>query len=95
MCKRTPDSFVLIDVKIVIFLKKMNQFDVFDNFLLSMSERAKTFVITIFDIIGIKLTEFGFVTIGMVELLQLIMGKLAILVVAFLFFAIKMTVDDI
>lgn len=93
--KWTPNSLVLIDVKIIVFLKQMNQFDVLNDLILSMGKWAKAFVITILDIIGIKLTKFSFVTIWMIKLLKFVMRKLTVLVVAFLFLAIKVTIYDV
>lgn len=36
--KWTPNSFVFIDVKIVVFLKKMNQFDILNDLILRMGK---------------------------------------------------------
>jgi len=60
-----------------------------------MGKRTETFVITFFNIIGKKLTELSFIAIRMVQLLQLIMRKLAVLVVTFLLCTIKMAILNI
>lgn len=73
----------------------MDQLDVFDDFILSMSERTKTFVVTFFDIFGIKLTEFGFIAIGVVQLFEFVVGKLAKFVGALFLFTKEMAVGDI
>lgn len=95
MGERAPYSFVLVDIKIVIFFKKMYQFDIFDDFVLGVREGTETFVIALVDVIGIKLAELGFVAIGVVKLFKFIMGKFAVLVVALLFGANKMIVLDV
>jgi hypothetical protein len=95
LSERTPDSFKLVHVKICIFLQQMKQFNVFDDFVLGMSERAKTFVVAFVDTVGVKLTEFSLVPIGMVQLFEFVMGKFTVLIIAFLFRANKMIVNDI
>jgi hypothetical protein len=95
LSERTPYSFELVHVKISIFLQQMKQFNVFDDFILGMSERAKTFVVAFVDTVGVKLTEFSLVPIGMVQLFEFVMGKFTVLIIAFLFRTNKMIVHDI
>jgi len=63
----------------------MNKLNVCSDLILCVSKRTKTSVITFFDILGIKLAELCLIAIRMVQLLELIMRKLAFLVVTFLF----------
>lgn len=95
LSKRAPYGFILVDVEIVIFFKQMYQFDIFNDLVLGMCKRTETFVVTLVNIVGVKLTEFSFVAVGMVELFEFIVGKLTILVVAFLFCTNKMIVLDV
>ena len=95
MSERTPDGFELVHVKISIFLQQMKQFNVFNDLVLGMSERAKTFVVAFVDIVGVKLTEFSLVPIGMIQLFEFVMRKFTVLIIAFLFRANKMIVHDI
>ena len=73
----------------------MNELNVLNDLILSMCKRAETFIITFFNVIWIKLTEFCFVSIWMVQLLKFVMRKFTILVVAFLFGTNKMVVLNI
>jgi hypothetical protein len=95
LSERTPDGFELVHVKICIFLEQMEELDVFDDLVLRMSERTETFVVAFVDTFGVKLTEFSLVPIGMVQLFEFVMGKFAVLIIAFLFCANKMIVLDI
>lgn len=70
----------------------MNQLDVLNDFTLRVSKRTKTFVIAFFNIVGVKLTKFCFIAVRMVQLLQLIMRRFTIFIVAFLFVTNKMIV---
>jgi len=73
----------------------MNELNVLNDLILSMCKRAETFIITFFNVIWIKLTEFCFVSIWMVQLLKFVMRKFTILVIAFLFGTNKMIVLNI
>ena len=95
MGEGTPYSFVFVEVKVVVLLKKMNQLNIFDDLVLGVCEGAETFVIALVDVVGVECAELGFVPVGVVELFELVVGKLAIFVVAFLFSANKMIVLDV
>ncbi len=95
LSERTPDGFELVHVKIGVFLEQMEELDVFDDLVLRMSERTETFVVAFVDTVGVKLTEFSLVPIVMVQLFEFVMGKFAVLIIAFLFCANKMIVLDI
>lgn len=73
----------------------MNELNVLNDLILGMCKRAETFIITFFNVIWIKLTEFRFVSIWMVQLLKFVMRKFTILVIAFLFGTNKMIVLNI
>lgn len=73
----------------------MDKLNIFDDLALCMCKRTKTFIITFFNIIWIKLTEFSFVTIWMIQLLKFVMGKLTNFIIAFLFGTNKMIVLNI
>jgi hypothetical protein len=70
----------------------VDELNVFDDFIFSMSKWAETFVVAFFDIFGIKLAEFSFISIGMVQLFEFIVWELAEFIGAFLLVAKKMAV---
>lgn len=95
MSERTPNGFVFVNVKIIIFFKHVDKLNILNDFILCMSKRTETFIIAFLDIIWVKLTELSFIAIWMVQLLKFVMWKLANLVIAFLFSTNKMVVFNI
>lgn len=95
MGERTPDGFEFIHVKVVVFLKQMQQFDVFNDFVLCVGKRAKRLVIAFVNIVRVELAEFSFVPVGMIQLLKFVVGKFTQLVGAFLPFTDEMTVSNV
>jgi hypothetical protein len=60
-----------------------------------MAKGTETFIVAFIDVVGVKLAEFGFVAIEVVQLFEFIMGKFAVLIIAFLFSANKMIVLNV
>ena len=60
-----------------------------------MAKGAETFIVAFIDVFGVKLAEFGFVAIEVVQLFEFVMGKFAVLIIAFLFSANKMIVLNV
>lgn len=73
----------------------MNQIDILDDFILSMCEGAKAFIVTLINFDWIELAKFCFVSVGMVKLLQFVMGSVAVWIVTFLLVTEKVTVLNI
>ncbi len=94
LSKWAPYSFILVKIKLCGFFKQMNELNVFDYFIFSMGKWAETFVVTFFNIFGIKLAKFSFISIGMIQLFQFIVWELAEFVGAFLLVAKEMAVGD-
>jgi hypothetical protein len=65
----TPYSFVLVDIKLIVFLEQMDKLYVLSDLILCMSKGAEAFILAFVNIVGIKLAKFCFVSIGMIQLL--------------------------
>ena len=74
-----PLGFKMEYVKIIIPIKIMNQF--YRNILLTMSKGTESSILTLVHVVGIKRTEFCFVFIGFVQLLDTVMSFLAVITV--------------
>ena len=74
-----PLGFKMEYVKIIIPIKIMNQF--YRNILLTMSKGTESSILTLVHVVGIKRTEFSFVFIGFVQLLDTVMSFLAVITV--------------
>ncbi len=73
----------------------MQQFNVLDYLILCMRKWAEALVIAIVNVVGVELTEFRLIPVGMVQLLQFIMWEFAVLIVAFLLGADEMVMLDV
>lgn len=95
MSKRTPNSFKLVDVEVIVFLQKMNQLDVLNYLIDRVSEGTKALVVTLLNIIGVKLTKFCFITIRVVQLLKFIVRVFTEFIVTLLDLTYKVTVRNV
>lgn len=77
---RTPDSFILIHVEILIPGQKVDHF--YFNLVLSVGECTELFVITFCIFVGVGLAEFCLVAAGVVDLLNFVVGKATMLILA-------------
>lgn len=95
MSKRTPNSFKLVHVEVIVFLQKMNQLDVLNDLIDRMSERTKAFVVTLLNVVRVKLTKFCFITIRVVQLLKFIVRVFTEFIVTLLDLTYKVTVSNV
>jgi hypothetical protein len=73
----TPNSFVLLDIEFIVFWLEMNQ--LYHNLVLCMSERAEFFILTILNIVGIRLAKLTFVSTWVIKLFYFVVRVFTIL----------------
>ncbi len=75
--KRAPNSFILLDIEFIVFWLEMNQ--LYHNLVLCMSKRAEFFILTILNIVWIRLAKLTFVSTWVIKLFYFVVRVFTIL----------------